>query len=209
MKPLLIPLVLLFPLICLGQISVKNTSLTQTDTNILYRTIDNRLLITGKPQNAVVAITGCCLTKLSDSVYSVQVEKAGEKRIVIRQYGTVLFRKKFKVLPISFFPVAQVGYQKDTLLTISEILRNPFLNIAVPNTLYHYSGNILRFKLEIIDRLDHIIMQELITEGNALTTLQKEIIHSLSTGDKLVFKSIIVSESSARLTALQLNIYIK
>ena len=182
-----------------AQVSISNLSLTDTSQNIFYIGVDNTIRISGEDYNSTkqgLAILGGggTLFKKSPGLYTVKVKyQTDDAHLLIMENHKSVFKKNFKVRNLGFPPIASLNGFKDTIITLSQLLVNPILQISIPDCFYKLDFSVLSYKATFKQREKKT---SIIVNKNELTEKHREILGRLSTGDKIYFEEIVATTGS-------------
>ncbi len=173
-----------------SQINIINESLTDSSKNIFYIGVDNRVRITGFPDNCRLAITGgggTLQTSGNDHQYIVRVSTPIDDCQLILLKGTKnIFRKSYLIRTIGD-PVATLSGIKDTTVNRNRILFNPFLSIVIPNCYVQLNYQVISFTATFINGSDSILT---IANGNLLSKEQVSLVKEVDAVSKIYFDNI-------------------
>jgi hypothetical protein len=193
---------LLFPLTTFCQIGMINSSLVDSSRNVLYRGIENKIVITGITNYDSIkfhSLNGEIVHwEKSNIVPSTFLLKIGTKvhdtlsfdRISIIKLHDTLYTKTFKVDKIGE-PLLQLGQIQDSLVSIDEMVENKKLNVVIENCFYDHQFKVFSFHFTIKPKSGkkEINFQE--TKGNLLLNRHIRKIKRLKKDDELIFSQVL------------------
>jgi len=195
MKKLTIAYLIFLPITILAQLDIKNNSVTKSDLDVLYKGIVNNITISGLDHDTslkLTSATGQVLQFKKDNVpnsFFVKADYANIDTLKVYQADTLLLTKIYEVKSIGN-PVPQIGRIKDNSVTIQEILKDPTINVIIPDCYYDHGFRVIRFKTSLLRATGDTIKTFGLTHSNQLTKGQIKIINGLKAGDKIEFTEI-------------------
>jgi len=179
------------------QISIKNTSLT-IDTNIIYHKVDNYLEISGSSQNlTLLSSKGNEVTSYNINKFKVHPISLGADTLLVYAGKKLLLRKRFLVDTLSTFKVQLGNIRKDTAST-PEILANGGLRIGPVGSFYKNTFHIVSFITSFLGPNGEALAPDIRTDGNLLSTEQKQVIKILKRNDRISFTIIVIGPDGRR-----------
>ncbi len=176
-----------------AQINIICPKLIDTTLNYFYIGVDNPIKVVGKnvSDNNIVSISGggASLTKISANNYIVRATTITDdcRIVIIEKTGKVILKKDFKVKVIGDL-VAGLDGLRDTTLSKSRILLNPFLSITIPGCYYKMDFQIISFMSSFDIERDSII--NTIATGNFLTPEQIDLVKKAESGSMITFEDL-------------------
>ncbi|MFN8289729.1 MAG: GldM family protein [Chitinophagaceae bacterium] len=196
-----------------GQVQVINLSLTDSSLNYFYIGADNLLKVNWKgidPLTATISVLDGAgrITKTDDTHFFVQVITVTDScRLEIRQKGgKLLFGRYYKCRVIN--PViARPGNLSDSVVTVKEVLINPYITALSPGCFYDLRYQIVSFSTDIIHDGETAFIA---AYGNLFNPEQLKLIKTLVHGDQIYFHDIRINYADSRTSQLPpFRIYIK
>ncbi len=197
MRHYFISLIFIFcSLTAISQVSIKATSLTNTDAGLLYVGVNNVLKVEGVDNLPVQLISRKNAVKaISDNGFILQASNLGVDTISVLKNGKEVFNKVFEVSLISD-PVARIGNLKSDAAVVSEILSDPSLNIFLPNCNYFNPFTVSGFSGTFITQNGKTVTA-FKSETNKFLNDQVNMIKELKPGDKIYIHKIVVKGPDA------------
>ncbi len=208
MKVILLYSALSLPFNLFSQIKVQNLSLQYPDSTVLYIGIDNKMKITGIKDlsNTTVEIQGLKSEPESDGSLIIHVLVAGSFPLYVFNKSKLTYLTSYNVKEISR-PKAILGVYRDSVLSVTNIVKNAKLNIYLPGCIAIFNSQVTGFEMSFIsDNISHDIFYKVI--GNSLSSSQLEVVKSLKSGDKIMFKKITFIGADDE-SSLTLNVTVK
>lgn len=193
---------MLFPLTTFCQIGLINSSLVDSSMNILYRGIENKIVIPGITNYDSIGIHSLkgeiIHWQKSNNEPSTFLLKIGSKvhdtlsydRISILKMNDTLYTKTYKVSRIGE-PFLRHGQIQDSLVSIDEIVENKQLNVVIENCFYDHRFRVFSFHLIVKPKSgkNEIYFPE--TRGNTLINKHIIKIKRLKKDDELIFSQVL------------------
>lgn len=205
LKALLLYALIPFPLLSIGQVSLKSLTVNHPDSNVVFIGIDNYLEVGAADSVRDIQLSSskasASVSKISNTKFLVRVSVLGPTAFEVYDYSTspekLLLSKTFtaQVLPS---PEARMGLTTDSLLSILSIVANPTLQVTLPNSSYQHNFTITSFQLTIMNANGDVIHTFSPSTGNRLTNEQISVINNLSKGDKLLFTQLVAGCPNCR-----------
>ncbi len=179
-----------------AQIDLKNLKLTDSNLNILYRGIENRILVTGLEFDTTLKLISTNSFVIKEKInfdnnnyFYLSQSSLKDDTLKLYKGNKLLLTKVYKVERRGY-PKIQFGNTSDTFLSVKQILINPKLNVVIPNSYYKHGGFITSFELKLLDSENNIIKQFVMKERGELAKNLISCMKKLSVGDKLEFTNI-------------------
>lgn len=188
-----------------------NLNLTKLDSAIIYADVENRLQVTGLPANSTVQLEASFdyLQALSNHTFSIVCSKPRDIVIQVKVNGKLHFSKKMAIVKMLSFILPKLGKVKDTIATVTEILKAPYLVLTVKNSIYKCTRHVDKFDLVIKNTAGDILLPQQRTYDYKLSKEQIEMVRTLQSGDKLYFTSILIGCNGCRTMEAGLTITIE
>ncbi len=175
-----------------GQVKIQNTSLISPDTNLVYVGVDNILQITGTKNldRLKISINDTEQKFKKNGLFVLRsASEASTFKIKLSSRSKILVEKVFNSRKI-LNPKIGLGARSlaDTTLSIQEILANNKLLIHIPDCLYHFYMQVVRFDLTIYS--GNKIINSISVKGNRLSHVELDLLKNLKSGDKIAFENI-------------------
>lgn len=172
-----------------SQVRIYNSNLTDTSSFVLYEWSENYIVI--EP--------GRVSGKITLQATRSQVASSGSNEFRLRPYSTGTDTIKIyidnKLAATKLFisqtlpdVVAGIGHNADTVLTVGQVLANPFLKTVYRGPLYKSNIVITSFEMSGITKDGDEFLEY--APGNIFTHVQIEILKNLSPGGKILFTGI-------------------
>lgn len=196
-----------------GQIRVINRSLTDSTLNYFYLAMENVVEVNWKnntPGAATLSISGegSRIIKIDESHYYIMVSAITDscRLRIMQKGGKLLFDQYYKCREINPL-TARLGSLSDSVLTIKQILVNPFILAVSPGCYYKLNFSITSFTAEFMHDGE---MSVTFTAGNKFSEEQLMLTNRLISGDQIYFSRIVGTfpDSKGRLLP-PFRIYIK
>lgn len=198
-----------------AQIDLKNLKLTDSNLNILYRGIENRILVTGLEFDTTLKLISTNsqvhrseINFNNKNYFYLSPSSLKDDTLKLYKRNKLLLTKIYKV-EIVGNPKIQFGNTSDTVLSVKQILSNPKLNVVIPNSYYKHQFVVWNFNLYYYNSNNELIYQIENLNNYKFSEFEKPFIEKLQSGDKMIFKRIIVTGpdcENRRLSDLTLTI---
>ena len=208
MKVILLYSALSLPFNFFSQIKVQNLSLQYPDSTVMYIGIDNKMKITGIKDfsNTTVEIQGLKSEPESDGSLIIHVLIPGSFQLNVYNKSKLTYSTSYNIKEISR-PKAILGVYRDSVLSVTDIIKNAKLNIYLPGCIAKFNSRVTGFEMSFIsDDISPDIFYKV--SENSLSTSQLALVKSLKNGDKIIFKNITFLWADDE-RPLKLNITIK
>ncbi|MEQ1678383.1 MAG: hypothetical protein ABL876_16935, partial [Chitinophagaceae bacterium] len=175
-----------------AQVNIICPGLTDSSLNYLYIGIDNPVEVVGKkiPAGYTLSISSGAgsLQKVNPNKYILRTNVATDELVItMHQNKKVLFQKAFRTrmiaMPLACFP----GGFRDTTISRSRLVANPFLILYFPDCYFRFIGRINSFRVFFTSTGDSI---SLTSTSNYFDNEQLRIIKELPSGSIIYFKDI-------------------
>jgi hypothetical protein len=141
-----------------AQIDILNNSLIKPELKILYLGVENRLEVVNLLFDAKIKIrseSGGIKIQNRGKYFSVFVMSKGMKVLQVYAGDEIILSDTFEVrlIPSAVF---QLGDIEDSVTTVDEITKNPFLNIILPGCFIKYRFTIKSFEIAVIQDSQYV-----------------------------------------------------
>lgn len=189
-KPIL-KIVLLFllisPIVCKAQINISNISLTNPNKRILYKGIDNKIVLKGTNLNdkVILKMSNCNIRNSGNNKneYTVNPWRRGLDTLIIFKDNKVIHIEEYKIENVGN-PKCYFKYVNNKKANKEDILRNPYLLCKIRNNYLklNFESEVVSFKISSIHLRDTIkLYQPAITFCADTTILTDSITGNLET----------------------------
>jgi hypothetical protein len=186
-----------------GQIDLINKSATNSSIAILYIGAENIIQVKGNKgfsnYSLEVSGTNSKVEKLETDKYLVRVYRMDTCTITMKSNGKQLFSKQYKTETIPY-PIAIAAATRDTIISKSKLLLNPFLTVILPDCYYADNRRVIGFQTAFISKGDST---HTTSPCYLFSEEQLKLTNQLKKGDKIWFDNIRASCSSGRTLALK------
>jgi hypothetical protein len=187
-------------LVCLsqflyGQARLVNLSLSDSSRKILYIGVENHLKLYGTKDQTHIIINiygGGILTIKGNNEYIVKASATGINSIRVLQDGKQILKQEFTVETLAPIEVS-VGFIKDSVATVDEILKNPLLRIGFPNNFYRHQYSVVSFVASLAFAANKELDVEFENIGSQFSGELIEQIKKLREGDYVTIHNIRVT----------------
>ncbi|MFT3932209.1 MAG: GldM family protein [Chitinophagaceae bacterium] len=182
-----------------AQVSIKNSTLIQPDSNVLFLGIENEIAISA-PNNVKLTLISESVTEISSySNNNFRITPLKFEPDILKVYAgkKLLYQKKYLVDTLAGSFVQLGGLDRDTA-TINEILSNRGLRCANKNKLFRIPFHVVAFYIAGIDSKADTLFQKIPADGNLISKEQEIAIRKLTKNCKLIFESIKVIAPGAK-----------
>lgn len=193
---------------------MKNVSLVEGAPNVFYVGITNKIQIVGLDSADLKGLksnNGNVSHSNSEwSVFEVSRTTGDTATITVRTKGHGTIRIGFSVRDFSGEPRVSLGALTDTIATVNEILSDPALHVALPETYLKEWFHVFEFSLDLTSSSGSVMARFEDSSGNAFTQRQSDQIKLLEPGDVLRFTRLIATCPECALRSLGvMTIHIK
>ena len=136
------------------KVKIINTSDQSFESNQLYLYLDNDLKIVGIGNLSGYTIKSSAHSHIDifDSIITVIPDKVGLDSISVFKNKKLISTNIFTVRECDFHPMGYLSFVSDSLITVNQILSNPFLVISNPKCSYKFRFVVTNFRLNIIKK---------------------------------------------------------
>lgn len=203
-------LFLLLTLKSFSQVKVYNTSLIDTTVNQLYTGIENLLSVKAPEVKGSLSFqaTKLRVQSFERDIYIARALETGRDTLKVLYRGKSLLQWPLTIdtLPP---PVARIGVYQDTVLSVQQILGQPFLGVVFPAANWKSGWIVSEFMAQFEDT-ENDQKIKLPGTGNSLSEAQLKMIRKLKAGERIVFDTIYGYGPGGRRSKFpELRIYIK
>jgi hypothetical protein len=190
MKPSFLVISLFICALCMAQPDFINRSLTDSTLNYLYIGVDNAVELTGyKHTQFQVTISGGggSVMTAGSNRYIIRVSTIDTCTLAVRgNNGKEVLQKKY-LTRLAPSPVASLAGSRDTVISRSRVLLNPYLSVILPGSFFRSKYRVILFIATFIQDNDSIGTTAM---NNLLSSEQVKIIKTLKSRDQINFDEI-------------------
>jgi hypothetical protein len=186
------------PFVVSAQVDIKNNKLTDPNIKILYIGIDNVIEVTGltnfdklELHSSTGQVTQNEWNK-TPNTFLVTTGYSNFDTLRLYQNKVLILSRIYEIKSINK-PIPQLGNILDSVATIKQILKNPKLNIIIPECLFNPHFYATKFNLTLLNANGDTLIPFDRTEGSHLTKTQIRAIQKLRMGDKISFTRISIT----------------
>lgn len=179
---------LLLPLFTKAQINIYNTSLLDSTKTQLYKYASNYLKVKSSDKYTILLAAKSKVSYLGNNKFDVMPSEDGVDTIWVYSKGKLALTRVFSIDTVSE-PIARVANTMDTILSVRQILTNPFLGVMLPGSNFKSNFVISSFTTIVTTQNDEEIIDKSLS--NNLTPDQIKTIKNLGRGDRILFQDII------------------
>ena len=162
--------------------------MTKPDSGILYFSTENRINISGLANlDNIKFATSLSKLDRKKNDFILMPERVGIDTIKIYKNNKLILKTFFKVVKIND-PIAKLVSTSDSVITVNEILGNPYVTGRIPNCSYKMRFNLRSFKVCVVKRGGERLYFH--SQGNKLSDECLKIVAKMSTGETLEFEEI-------------------
>lgn len=199
-------LILYFPLSqqpLYGQTRVFNLDLADSTEQRIFQFVRNVFRIESKQHIDSFRFSnpGSSMYSIGNNLFHVYVYHSGTDTLTLYSNGKILLKSIFRVDTLTQ-PIVRIGESLDTVLSVSQILLNPYLKVNFPNTGYKGHFFIQNFMMEIKNETGDMLLSTL-GDFNRFSAEQLKGIKRLTAGDRLFFPYIVGGGPDSRLRKFQ------
>lgn len=192
MKTLISILFLFCPLLIFSQIQLINLTSTNPNEKELFFGAENHIKVKQSKFGALKARLSFShgeYEQVNDSTFFIIVTSEKPDTIKVFIAGSLVHTEVFKITKIPH-EVARLGDYEDTIISIPEIVLNPYLSVIIPKCSYKHDYRVSSFRISLIDSNMDTVETFFQPYGNSLLIEQIQAIKNLKRHDKIHFTSV-------------------
>lgn len=204
MRKLILSLALLLSQNLFGQISIRNMSLSNPDSAVIYVGVPNLIQIKGTDKAVtLVAVRSEILDTPGLNVFSVR-PYSGNNSETFKVYlnKKLLITKVFQINPTPE-PSPQLGNLAKTIASTQEIIANGGLKVAFQNSNYRGDFFVQSFVIHVLSPAGATLFSSVESDRGLFSSAQTDIIKSLKSGSKIIFDDILIITPSSQVRRLR------
>jgi len=176
----------------LGQLKIRNLSLTKPDSNIIYIGIDNKIQLLGLADlNRIKLTLGEKQSILSNGIFITGISAPGKFEMEVYKGNKQLLSREYIATRVPE-PQCGLAYFRDTILSIPQIIAIKTVKAFMPHCILKLQIAVVHFDLSVTTTSGNVKYLGS-GFGNTLSPDQIQKILLLHSGDKLNFDSIKIS----------------
>ena len=188
MKSIILFAALLLPQILFAQVSIRNTSLINPDSNLLYIGHEQFISVTGIPKSAVLKHSQSKYAfKKNSDLYAVVPTGIGFDTLQIVDGKQVIFEKVYALVPLQM-PKIYVSNSTDSILSKDRMLMIPNLTIQAVGCQFDFKTIVRRYAVTLFRNEIALDSFELTSSDFSQQFIQA--LKKLKPGDKVQFENI-------------------
>jgi hypothetical protein len=203
MKQIFLNILLFITSYSFSQTAIKNTSLVNKDSSVLFLNSENVLQVSGSAENISV------ISKAGNEINSYY----GKNKFVIRpkvfKNDTLIVLSDKKIILKKIFaidstgdPIVRLGNIKKDTVSLGEVLANRRLIVKCSNTLYNFPITVFWFKITCVKPNGFVACSDVKARGNIISPEQETCIRTLTPKSKITFEEIAVGGPDSRIREL-------